>query len=56
MVGCKVYVSIVGFELVCEVMYLGKFILMVFVYIEQDCNVYDVEKSGVGIIFFDFNL
>lgn len=58
MVGCRVYVSMVGFEFICEVMYLGKFVLMVFVYIEQDCNVYDVWQVGVGIIgeFFDLEL
>ncbi len=56
MAGCKAYASTAGFESVCEAMYLGKPILMVPAHIEQDCNAYDAEKSGAGIISSDFNL
>lgn len=53
MAGCKAYASTAGFESVCEAMYLGKPILMVPAHIEQDCNAYDAEKSGAGIISSD---
>ena len=56
MAGCKAYASTAGFESVCDGMYLGKPILMVPAHIEQDCNAYDAEKSGAGIISSDFNL
>ncbi len=54
--GCKAYATTAGFESVCEAMYLGKPVLMVPAHIEQDCNAFDAELSGAGLIADDFDL
>ena len=54
MASCKAYASTAGFESICEAMYLGKPVLMVPAHIEQDCNAYDAELSGAGIIAESF--
>lgn len=56
MAGCKVYATTAGFESICEAMYLGKPLLMVPVHIEQDCNAYDAERAGAGIVSDHFDL
>ncbi|MCI1683124.1 MAG: glycosyltransferase [Bacteroides sp.] len=56
MAGCKSYATTAGFESVCEAMYLGKPILMVPAHIEQDCNAYDAERAGAGIVSDHFDL
>lgn len=56
MAGCKAYASTAGFESVCEAMYLQKPILMVPVHIEQECNAFDAEQNGAGIVDENFNL
>ena len=56
MAGCKAYASTAGFESVCEAMYLEKPILMVPAHIEQECNAFDAERDGAGIIDENFNL
>ncbi|WP_308762363.1 glycosyltransferase family protein [uncultured Bacteroides sp.] len=56
MAGCKAYASTAGFESVCEAMYLGKPILMVPAHIEQECNAFDAQQNGAGIIDRNFNL
>lgn len=56
MAGCYAYASTGGFESICEAMYLGKPVLMVPVHIEQECNAYDAQLSGAGIISDSFDL
>lgn len=56
MAGCKAYASTAGFESICEAMYLGKPIMMVPAHIEQECNAFDAEQNGAGIIDGNFNL
>ena len=56
MAGCKAYATTGGFESVCEAMYLQKPIMMVPTHIEQECNVIDAMRSGVGVTDEDFDL
>lgn len=54
--NCKAYATTGGFESVCEALYMGKPALMVPAHIEQECNVYDAEREGVGIAADRFDL
>lgn len=54
--GCRAYATTAGFESVCEAMFLGKPVLMVPAHVEQDCNAFDAERSGAGIVASDFDL
>lgn len=56
MAGCLAYATTAGFESVCEAMYLGKPLLMVPAHIEQDCNAYDAQRAGAGIVSDAFDL
>lgn len=56
MANCKAYATTAGFESVCEAMYLGKPIMMVPAHIEQDCNAYDADLCGAGIVSRDFDI
>ena len=56
MAGCKAYATTGGFESVCEAMYLQKPVLMVPTHIEQECNVMDALRSGVGVTADEFDL
>ena len=56
MAGCKAYATTGGFESVCEAIYLQKPVLMVPVHIEQECNVIDALRSGVGVRASEFKL
>ena len=56
MAGCKAYATTGGFESVCEAMYLQKPVLMVPTHIEQECNVLDAQRSGVGVSSDEFDL
>ncbi|WP_321330809.1 glycosyltransferase family protein [uncultured Bacteroides sp.] len=56
MSGCRAYASTAGFESICEAMYLGKPVLMVPAHIEQDCNAYDAQKAGAGIVASSFDI
>lgn len=54
--NCKAYATTGGFESVCEALYLGKPTLMVPAHVEQECNAYDAEREGVGIVDDSFSL
>lgn len=54
--GCRAYATTAGFESVCEAMYLGKPVMMVPAHIEQDCNAYDAQRVGAGIVATDFDM
>nr|WP_320059324.1 glycosyltransferase family protein [uncultured Bacteroides sp.] len=56
MAGCRAYASTAGFESICEAMYLGKPVLMVPAHIEQDCNAYDAQRAGAGIVSDSFKI
>ena len=56
MAGCKAYATTGGFESVCEAIYLQKPVLMVPTHIEQECNVIDAMRSGVGVSALEFDL
>lgn len=56
MAGCKAYATTAGFESVCEAMYLGKPIMMVPAHIEQECNAFDAEKCGAGVVSEGFDI
>jgi len=56
MAGCRAYASTAGFESICEAMYLGKPVLMVPAHIEQDCNAYDAQRAGAGIMSDSFEI
>ncbi|MDR3217637.1 MAG: glycosyltransferase [Dysgonamonadaceae bacterium] len=55
MAGCKAYATTAGFESVCEAMYMGKPALMVPTHIEQECNAYEAEQSGAGLVADNFD-
>ncbi len=56
MAGCRAYATTAGFESVCEAMYLGKPVLMVPAYVEQECNAFDAVKTGMGVISDRFDI
>ena len=56
MAGCKAYATTGGFESVCEAMYMQKAVLMVPAHIEQECNVIDAVRSGIGVSAGEFDL
>ncbi len=56
MSGAKAYATTGGFESVCEAIYMQKPVLMVPTHIEQECNVIDALRSGVGVEADSFNL
>jgi hypothetical protein len=56
MAGAKAYATTGGFESVCEAMYMQKPVLMVPTHIEQECNVLDAIRSGVGVASNEFDL
>lgn len=56
MAGCKGYATTAGFESVCEAMYMGKPALMVPTHVEQECNAFEAELTGAGVVSHDFNL
>lgn len=56
MAACKAYATTAGFESVCEAMYLGKPIMMVPAHIEQECNAFDAEKCGAGVVSDGFDM
>lgn len=56
MASCKAYSTTAGFESVCEALYLQKPILMVPAHIEQECNAFDAQRAGAGIISDSFDL
>ncbi len=56
MSACKAYASTAGFESICEAMYLGKPVLMVPAHIEQDCNAYDAQRAGAGVVADGFDI
>lgn len=53
---CRAYATTGGFESVCEALYMGKPVMMVPVHIEQECNVHDAEREGVGIAAEEFDI
>ncbi len=55
MASCRAYATTAGFESVCEAIYLGKPVLMVPAHIEQDCNAYDAEAIGAGVVSKEFD-
>ena len=54
--NCRAYATTGGFESVCEALYMGKPVLMVPAHIEQECNVADFEREGVGVGADGFDL
>ena len=54
--NCRAYATTGGFESVCEALYMGKPVLMVPAHIEQECNVADFEREGVGVGAEGFDL
>jgi uncharacterized protein (TIGR00661 family) len=56
MSGCCGYATTAGFESVCEAMYMGKPVLMVPTHIEQECNAFEAQQSGAGIVADGFEL
>jgi uncharacterized protein (TIGR00661 family) len=56
MSGCSGYATTAGFESVCEAMYMGKPVLMVPTHIEQECNAFEAQQSGAGIVADGFEL
>jgi uncharacterized protein (TIGR00661 family) len=56
--NCAGYASTAGFESICEAMYLKKPVFLVPTrgHIEQQCNAFDAEKAGAGIMGQSFVL
>lgn len=53
---CCGYITTVGFESVCEALYLGKAIMMIPAHIEQEVNAADVISFGGGIVGNNFDM
>lgn len=56
MAGCRAYSTTAGFESVCEALYLRKPVMMVPAHIEQECNAWDAQKVGAGVVANHFDL
>jgi uncharacterized protein (TIGR00661 family) len=56
--SCKGFATTAGFESICEAIYLNKPVLMIPAarHFEQECNAFDANRYGAGIISRDFDL
>ena len=54
--NCKAYATTGGFESVCKAMYMGKPVIMAPVHVEQECNAFEAQQEGAGVMEPHFDL